>query len=128
VDEPARGYFAIAAEMSRRNFGLPTLALAAVGLVLLLLHGKQRPLVAAWLAAYGLVLLGRSHFPAGFGHSHEALFLAPLVYLGVGQALAALARRGRAGRLGAGALFVGLIVYGLVLQERAWALQLANAR
>src|SRR5262249_14190601 len=105
-----------------------TLVLAAVGLVLLLLRGKERPLVAAWLASYGLVLLGRSLFPAGFGHSHEALFLAPLLYLAVGHALATLAARGRAGRLAAGALFLGLIVYGLVLQERAWALQLANAR
>jgi hypothetical protein len=128
ADEPARGYFAIAAEMSRRNFGLPTLALAAVGLVLLLLRGKERPLLAAWLAAYGLVLLGRSLFPAGFGHSHEALFLAPLLYLGVGETIAALAGFGRKGRLAAGGLLLVLMAYGLVLQERAWALQLGNAR
>jgi hypothetical protein len=128
ANEASRGFLWTAIEMSRRNFGFPTLALATIGLVLVFRRGTQGPLAAAWLGAYGLILLGRSLLPAVFGHQHEALFVAPLVYLGVGEAVAEVAAGGLARRVAAGAILAAVVGQGLVLQWQAWVLQLANAR
>jgi hypothetical protein len=126
--EPAKGFLEVAGHISRSNFPFPVLALATVGLVFLFRRGKERPLLAAWLSAYGLILLGRSLAPAVFGHQHEALFVAPLVALGAGEALARLGEGSGLRRVLAAAGWVALAIVGLALQWQALMRQTVYAR
>src|SRR5204863_355244 len=83
---------------------------------------------AGWMAAYGLLRLGRARVPAVFLHGHETLLVTPLVCLAAGVALAALARLSRVGRFAAAAAALLLAIQGLAGQWQAVAAQLANAR
>jgi len=102
--------------------------LGAIGIGLLIRRGgRQRAFLAAWAGSYVLLLLGRAKLPLFFQHPHEALFVAPLVCLGAGQAIADLGHRaGWPRALGLG-LFAVLAITGLVAQWDAFARQLANA-
>ena len=112
----------------RRFFPVPWSLLGAGGLVLLLRRGPGRALLTAWAAAYGALLVGRAKLPLFFQHPHEALFVAPLVCLGAGEAVAPLlAARGWRRILGV-VLLAWLVVLGLAQQWSAFTLQLANAQ
>ena len=125
---PVQGFFAVALERSWDFFGLvyPLLALGGLGLAFRR-RAPGRFLLAAWGAAYLLLLLGRAKLPDLFLHGHETLFVTPLVCLAAGEALAWLWGRGLAGRGLAGALLALLAVQGLRLQWAAVAAQLGNA-
>jgi hypothetical protein len=84
--------------------------------------------VLGWLGAYALLLAGRAKLPDVFLHGHETLLVTPLVCLAAGEALTALARRSRAGRLAAAALVAALALQGAHGQWQAVAAQLENAR
>jgi hypothetical protein len=88
----------------------------------------RRWLVLGWLGAYALLLAGRARMPDVFLHGHETLLVTPLVCLAAGEALTALARRSRAGRLAAAALVAALALQGAHGQWQAVAAQLENAR
>jgi hypothetical protein len=103
----------------------PLLALA--GLALLVLRGVGRSLLLAWTATYFALLLGRAKVPDLFLHGHETLLATPLVCLAAGEALLALWRAGRVGRLGAALLLIFLAQQGLRGQWSALQAQLANA-
>jgi hypothetical protein len=85
-------------------------------------------LVVAWLATYALLLVGRARIPDLFLHGHETLLVTPLVCLGSGEALAALARAGGIRRLAAALLLAFLTIQGVAWQWRALVDQLQNAR
>jgi hypothetical protein len=114
----AAGFLAVALGVTRWSFALLPLALAAGGLVRLFRAGKARPLLAAWLGAYVLALLARTLFPTAFQFQHEALFLAPLVFLAAGEALVWLWSTGRLGRVTSALLLLVLVAEGA---HRQWA-------
>jgi hypothetical protein len=121
------GWGQVAWQRTRSFFGVVYPVLAAFGLVRLFRLGRCRALLAAWLLTYALLLLARARVPDIFLHGHETLLVAPLVCLASGEALARLWQRGRAARIVAAALLLYLAGWGLVLQWRAIADQLANA-
>ncbi|HEY2944117.1 MAG TPA: hypothetical protein VGN09_16910 [Vicinamibacteria bacterium] len=125
---PVQGFLAVAYARTRDFFDGVYPVLAAAGLVLLFRRRRGASLLAAWLLTYVLLLLGRAKVPDVFLHGHETLFVTPLVCLAAGQALATLAARGRAGRVGALALEAALALQGLAWQWRALSDQLGNAR
>jgi len=88
----------------------------------------RRWLLLGWLGAYLLLLAGRAKVPDVFLHGHETLLVTPLVCLLAGEALAALARRSRAGWWSAAALVAALALQGAYGQWQAVAAQLGNAR
>jgi hypothetical protein len=100
---------------------VPWLALA--GLPRLLRAADNRPFVAAWSCAYLALIVGRARLPDVFGHVHEVLFVAPLVCLAAGDALARLARRGPAFRALAIALVLAIAALGLQAQWRLFVEQ-----
>jgi hypothetical protein len=131
---PVRGFWEVAAGRTWDFFGAVYPILAAVGLARLFARGDEvggrrivRVVAAAWLGTYVLLLLGRAKVPDVFLHGHETLLLTPLVCLAAGEALSAVWRTGRAGRLAAAALLAFLTVRGFWLQWRALADQLGNA-
>lgn len=124
---PVQPFLAVVAARSYDFFGAVYPALAASGLLSLLLAGRGRALLAAWTATYFLLLLGRAKVPDIFLHGHETLLATPLVCLAAGQALTGLWGLGRAGRLAAASLLLFLAYQGLSLQWQALAAQLANA-
>jgi hypothetical protein len=125
---PIQGWLAVTYERTRDFFGLEYPLLAALGVFLAFRRrAPGRFLLAAWGAAYLLLLLGRAKVPDLFLHGHETLFVTPLVCLAAGEALAWLWGRGSAARVVAGALGAWLAVRGLALQWRAIAEQLGNA-
>jgi len=103
----------------------PLLTLA--GLALLWRRGRGRALLAAWLAAYFLLLFLRAKIPDVFRYGHETLFVTPLVCLASAEALAWLWSLGKGGRAAAVAGWAFLTWQGLTWQWRAIADQLANA-
>jgi hypothetical protein len=125
---PVRSFWAVAYERTHGFFdGLyPLLALA--GLAALFRRGAARPLLAAWLAAYVLLLLGRARLPDVFLHGHETLLATPLVCLAAGAALAGLWRRGSWARGLAALLLLALAIQGFRGQWLAVAAQVANVR
>jgi hypothetical protein len=125
---PVQSFLVVAYSRTRDFFDGVYPVLSAAGLVLLFRRGRGVSLLAAWLATYLLLLLGRAKVPDVFLHGHETLFVTPLVCLAAGEALAALAARGRAGRAAAVIVGAALAVQGLVWQWRALAEQLGNAR
>jgi hypothetical protein len=125
---PVQSFFVVAYSRTRDFFDGVYPVLSAAGLVLLFRRGRGVSLLAAWLVTYLLLLLGRAKVPDVFLHGHETLFLTPLVCLAAGQALAALAARGRAGRAAAVVVGAALAVQGFAWQWRALAEQLGNAR
>ncbi|MFI5183854.1 MAG: hypothetical protein ACHQNV_05615 [Vicinamibacteria bacterium] len=126
-DAAPAGFFETVLVSSRRFFpGLWSL-LGAIGVGLLVRRGRGRAFLVAWAGAYVLLLLGRARLPLFFQHPHEALFVAPLVCLGAGQAIGDLwERAGWHRALGLG-LFAALAITGLAAQWDAFARQLANA-
>jgi hypothetical protein len=124
---PVQSVFVVAYERTRDFFGPLYPVLAVGGLVALRARAGFRVLLA-WVATYFVLLLGRAKVPDVFLHGHETLFITPLVCLAAGEALTRLAERGRAARWAAALLLLALAVGGLVLQWRAIADQLANAR
>jgi hypothetical protein len=125
---PVQGFFAVAYARTHDFFDGIYPVLAAAGLVVLFRRGKGASLIAAWLVTFALLLLGRAKVPDVFLHGHETLFVTPLVCLASGEALAAVAARGRVGRAAAILLGAALAVQGCAWQWRALADQLANAR
>jgi hypothetical protein len=122
------GFFAVATGITGTNFSPLVLSLAVVGLVRLFRRTRGSVLVAAWLLSYGFLLAGRTWLPDVYQHQHEALWLAPLVALAVGETLDILAagplwRRGLAVLLA-----LGLAVHGLVAQAESIAGQMGYAR
>jgi hypothetical protein len=123
-------WWTLAYARTRDFFGGLYPLLAAAGLVLLVRRDRERarPLLLAWLFTYALLLLLRAKVPDLFRYGHETLFFTPFVCLTAGVALAALWRRGRAGKATAMGFLAALAVQGLVLQWQAVASQLGNAR
>jgi len=126
--EPRPGPGAVALAITTGHFDPLVLALAAAGLVLLYRRGVGRPLLAAWIASYVVLLVGRAWLPDLLQHQHEALWLAPLVGLLAGEGLARLAAGGRALAALAVVLFLVLAVQGVWLQAQDIAGQLGYAR
>jgi hypothetical protein len=93
------------------GWGYP--ALAAAGLLLLRRKGDaaSRSVVAAWGLAFLTLVLLRGLLPGLFRDLKEITFIAPLVAIGVGASLEALARRGRAGAWAVALLAVGLLAF-----------------
>lgn len=89
--------------------------LTAAGLLRILRRPKEpaRALVGACLLALLVVALARLWAPALFGWVHDALFAGVVACLALGEALAAVASRGRGGRTMAGVLLGLLVVTGL---------------
>jgi hypothetical protein len=90
--------------------------LAAVGLLRILRSPAGRTvltLVGAVLLAIVLVAGARLWAPALFGWVHDALFAGAVACLAMGEALSALASRGRAGRAMAGVILGLLVVTGV---------------
>jgi hypothetical protein len=110
------------------SFAPLLLALAAAGLFLVLRREAARTILSAWILAYALLLLGRGLVPGVFQFQHEALFVAPLLYLAAGHAVAWLWSKGGWGRAGAGVLALALVVQGLLTQREALLGQLGHAR
>jgi hypothetical protein len=136
---PIQSFWAVAWGRTRDFFDGVYPLLAALGIARLCrsanpgtLPGAGWPvrtrLVVAWLATYALLLLGRARIPDLFLHGHETLLVTPLVCLGSGEALAALARAGGIRRLAAALLLAFLTAQGLAWQWRALVDQLQNAR
>jgi hypothetical protein len=123
-----QGFWAVASERTLTFFGWIHPLLSAAGLVVLFRRGGARPLLAAWLAAYLLLLLGRARLPDVFLHGHETLLLTPLVCLASGALLGRwwAARGWRRGAAAAALLALGAT--GLHGQWSALAAQLSNAR
>ena len=134
----APGLFQVALRTTQGSFappdGLPFvfqwtfLSMAVVGLVPALRRETGRPILAAWLLAYALLLLGRTLAPSLFQFQHEALFVAPLLCLAAGEALAWLWSFGDWRRWAAGALGLFLCLQGLRTQAEALLAQLGHAR
>jgi len=124
---PVQSFFVVAYERTRDFFGPLYPVLAVAGVVALRTRAGFRVLLA-WVATYFVLLLGRAKVPDVFLHGHETLFVTPLVALAAGEALTRLAERGRAARWAAALVLLVLAVSGLVLQWRAIADQLGNAR
>jgi len=123
-----RSFFVVAFERTRDFFGyaLPPLSLLGLGL----LWRRRAPGALALLAAfsaYALLLLGRAKLPDLFLHGHETLFIAPLVCLGAGEALARVEERAAFGRAGLALALAGLGAWGLAAQWAALRDQLGNA-
>jgi hypothetical protein len=108
-------------------FGLTFVAAAAAGALRLWRPPASRALVGAWALVGASLLLARSLVPV-MRFSHEELWLAPLVCLAAGEALAWLWGRGGAGRALAVACACALACEGAWLQWQALAAQLGNAR
>jgi hypothetical protein len=139
---PVRSFFVVAFERTRDFFDTVYPLLAASGMVLMwrprasadlattaaASTEARRWLVLGWLGAYALLLAGRAKLPDVFLHGHETLLVTPLVCLAAGEALAALARRSRAGRWAAAAIVAFLALQGAHGQWQALAAQLGNAR
>ena len=125
---PVQGFFAVAYSRTRDFFDAMYPILAGAGLAVLFRRGRGASLLAAWLATYALLLLGRAKVPDVFLHGHETLFVTPLVCLAAGEALSGLAARGRAARAAALVAGAALAGQGVAAQWRAIAEQLGNAR
>jgi len=125
---PVQGWLVVAYERTRDFFGFAYPPLAVFGLVLAFRRrAAGRFLLAAWGAAYLLLLLGRAKLPDVFLHGHETLLVTPLVCLTAGEALAWLWSRGGGGRVLAAVALSLVALQGLWLQWRAVADQLGNA-
>ena len=126
--EGTPGFLEVVVQISRGSFTPLLLALAVVGLVLLLRRAKETKVLAAWLLAYALLLVGRTLAPNLFQFQHEALFVAPLLFLSAGEAVSWLWSRGGWARAGAAALLLALCVQGLRAQAQSLVAQLGHAR
>jgi hypothetical protein len=104
-------------------FGTSFVLAAAGGAAWLWRTAPARRLVAAWALVGAFLLAARSVVPV-MRFAHEELWLAPLVCLAAGQAVAWLWRSGSWRRAAAVVLGVALAVEGALLQWRALAAQL----
>ena len=127
---PATAHVSLAEKLTRevnrsRDLGLHplTLALGALGALLLMLSARPKPALGALLAAWWgatLLSLGLLLF-ANQGVRWQS-FLYPALCVGAGPALAALWRRGRAARAVVIVLVVFLLWYGLAF----WIVQIRD--
>ena len=127
---PVQSFWLVAWSRTRDFFDGVYPLLAALGLAAVLEGGRasaRSRIALAWVATYGLLLLGRAKAPDVFLHGHETLFLTPLVCLLAGEALARLWRGAGLRRVAAAALLLFLAAQGLAWQWRALADQLGNA-
>ena len=124
----APGFLEVAFRTTAASFAPLLLALAVVGLVLSFRRERGRPILAAWLLAYALLLLGRAWAPTLFQFQHEALFVAPLLFLAAGEAVAWLWSLGGWRRAAAVALGLLLCLQGLRAQSDSLLAQLGHAR
>jgi len=134
---PVQPFWRVAFERTRDFFDTVYPILAAAGLALMWRAPAtdsvaspvaRRWLLAGWLGAYALLLLGRAKAPDVFLHGHETLLVTPLVCLAAGVAVDRLARRSRPAWWAAAAVVAFLAVQGALGQWRAIAEQLGNAR
>jgi hypothetical protein len=124
---PVQGWLAVVYERTHSFFDGIYPLLAVVGLWALFRRAGNRALLAAWLAVYFLLLLGRAKVPDVFLHGHETLLATPLVCLAAGAALGGLWDKRGWGRALAAGLLTALAVQGLWAQWQAVAAQLGNA-
>ena len=127
-DAQAPGFLEVAIHTTNGSFAPLLLALAGVGLIRSFRRDRGREILAAWLLAYGLLLLGRTLAPSLFQFQHEALFVTPLVFLAAGETLTWLWSIGSWARAGAMALGMALCLQGLWVQGEALLGQLGHAR
>jgi hypothetical protein len=120
-DAPRQPFLQVFWVFTRKYFDYLWTPAALAGLVLLVRRGAGRPVILAWGSTYLVLLLGRAHLPFVFQHPHDALFVTPLVCLAAGEAVAALARRGTAGRWAAAVVLCVLSVQGLLVQWHEWS-------
>lgn len=126
-DASPRGFFeALYGTVGRFFDGIYPL-LACAGLALQARRGRSRALLAAWVATFLLLVLGRARFPLVFQHPHDVLFLAPLVCLAAGEAVSQLFSHGGWMRALGVVLLVALALQGLAMQWAAFSIQLGNA-
>jgi hypothetical protein len=124
---PPTSLFAVAATVTLGSFSPLLLGLAVVGAVRVR-RSRGRVLLAAWGLAYVLLILARACWPSLFQFQHEALFVAPLVFLAAGEAIAWIHSRGRFGRVGALVLALALAAEGFSRQWASVLGQLGHAR
>lgn len=126
-DASPRGFFAALYGTVGRFFDGIYPLLMCVGLALFARRGRGRALLAAWVATFLLLVLGRARFPLVFQHPHDVLFLAPLVCLAAGEAVSKLFSQGRWMRALGVVVLVALALQGLAMQWAAFSIQLGNA-
>ncbi len=88
---------------------------------------ETRVFLGAWALTYVTLLFGRAQFPDIFGHTHDALFVAPLLCLAAGDTLARLAQHGGWRRALAAVALVAIAVQGLTAQWSAFLQQFGYA-
>jgi hypothetical protein len=125
---PVQSWLAVILERTHSFFDGVYPVLAAAGLAALFRRVPYRPLLAAWVATYFLLLLGRAKVPDVFLHGHETLLATPLVCLAAGAVLGWLWEKALWGRVAAGLALLALAVQGFYGQWQAVAAQLGNAR
>lgn len=126
-DASPRGFFETLYGTVGRFFDGVYPLLACAGLALLARRGRRRALLAAWVATFLLLVLGRARFPLVFQHPHDVLFIAPLLCLAAGEAVSKLLSYGGWMRALAVVLLVALALQGLAMQWAAFSIQLGNA-
>jgi hypothetical protein len=103
-------------------FGLLTPALALIGLLVPAPAPRHvRCLLGALLAAGGVMLTLRYAVPGVFRDAKEIELLAPTLAVLSAGGLAAVAARGRSGRVAAAAMGLGLLAWGTTAGYAAWA-------
>jgi hypothetical protein len=109
-------------------FGPLVPVLALFGLWRLLREQPEsRVFLGAWALTYMVLLFGRARFPDIFDHTHDVLFVAPLLCLAAGDTLARLAQGGGWRRGLAAAAVLAIAVQGLSVQWSAFLQQFGYA-
>lgn len=93
------------------GWGYPALAVAGLLLVRRRGDAAGRSVIAAYALAFLALVLLRGLLPGLFRDLKEITFAAPLVALGTGASLEALARRGRGGAWAAALVAAGLLAF-----------------
>jgi len=126
-DASPRGFFEALYGTVGRFFDGIYPVLACTGLVLLARRGRGRALLAAWVATFLILVLGRARFPLVFQHPHDVLFLTPLVCLAAGETVSKLFSQGGWMRALGVVVLVALALQGLAMQWQVFSIQLGNA-
>jgi len=95
------------------GYGYPALAIAGILVMRRRVPGSVFRIVAAYGLAFLMLVVLRGSSGGLFKDLKEILFVGPLVAFASGASLQALASRGGYGKLGAGLVTLGLILFGL---------------